>query len=218
MNNSTGTYIINSGNETTRISLAHRHANGMVHGDVQPVSRLPSVIPFHFRRSQWRLMSVTESVLATPASSSLSVLVTPHRQKSSLFAALASHVRSWVSPTSVALVSPSSRVKNTLKSQETKVTVVTQTRHSPALDMSDLGHTPRYLLCLRSYSIISDLFSRSGMLNAILDFARSCIKRSKNKKVKVIIDEKGTAQKILAAIHEALGTFPCLNCDVSFAP
>jgi hypothetical protein len=77
----------------------------------------------------------TESTLATPASSSLSVPVTPHHQKSSVFAALASHVCSWVSPTPAALASASGHVKKTTESQKTKFTVVARTRHSPALDI-----------------------------------------------------------------------------------
>ena len=74
----------------------------------------------------------TESTLATPASSSLSVPVTPHHQKSSVFAALATHVCSWVAPTPAALASASGNRKNTSKS---KFTVVARTRHSPALDI-----------------------------------------------------------------------------------
>ena len=108
---------------------------------------------------------------------------------------------------------------------------------------------------------------RLGILNALLSFAGSCVKRSRRKKVNtttttstitnismrikdfgagteesqimksgascvllnhqlskpfhcrfckifLITDKQGTAQEILAAIHEALGTFTCANYNV----
>ena len=57
-----------------------------------------------------------------------------------------------------------------------------------------------------------------GTLNTFLYFARSCIKRSKRNKAKVILDKKGAAQGILTAIHKTLGAFPRLNYNVLFAP
>lgn len=108
----------------------------------RPIRTPPQLRPADFlNQSQESLgkasfaSGATESTLATPASSSPSVPVTPHHQKSSVFAALANHVCSWVSPTTAALASASGLVKNTTESQKPKFTVVARTRHSPALDI-----------------------------------------------------------------------------------
>ncbi|RDB20817.1 hypothetical protein Hypma_011959 [Hypsizygus marmoreus] len=90
------------------------------------------------------LSGATESSLATPASSHV-VPIIPSKDRPSVLGAIAGHVRSWVTPTSPLVASPSSQTHykqritaaSVIQDEPHKFTIVAHTHRSPAFYPSE---------------------------------------------------------------------------------